>query len=253
MSQDTIGCERHTLAIFSSVLIGICVLFGCISTVHGQTPDLAPGSSGAVVPVVSFDFEHPGVDPTHYDIAVDSMGDATYRSEAPAKEGQAPGDPYVLKFTVSGPTRNKIFALARQANFFNGKFDYVKTNVARTGVKTLTYTEGHLPNDLSHPDKGQKNQTTYNWSENAAIQELTRIFQGISTTLEFGQRLSFKRRFDKLGLDAELKRMQEMEKAGQLSEVQAVAPILTNIMTDVSLMHIDRELAKQILSDAGSK
>ena len=242
-------CDRNFVDVF--LLLLLCALLTWPASLAAQTPKLEPNRSGSVIPVVTYDMEFPGANPAHFAVAVDSSGNAAYRSDPLVREGQAPGGPYITKFTVSAPTRDEIFVLARKANYFNGRFDYTKTRIANTGVKTLTYLEGHIPNDLSHPDKGVENQTTYNWSANPAIQELTRIFQGISTTLEFGQRLGFKRRFDKLGLDAELKRMQEMEKNGQLLEVQAVAPVLNNIANDFSLMHMDRELAKRILADAG--
>lgn len=234
------------------ILIAACVGMFWAMPVVAQSPDLEPNRSGTPVPIVSFEFEHPGVDPAHYVIAVESTGVAAYRSEPLAEKGQAPGDPYIVKFTASQATRDKIFKLARQVNFFKGQFDYTKTRIANTGVKTLTYKEGHLPNDLEHSNKGQQSQTTYNWSENPAIQELTRMFQGISTTIEFARRLDFARRFDKLGLDAELKRMAEMQKSGQLEEVQAIAPTLKNIANDVSVMHIARQRAQEILK-AGEK
>jgi hypothetical protein len=235
-----------------AVLLTFFVLFS-LRPGLAQEPTLEPGRSDATVPMVSFDFEHPAMDPDHYAIAVQSTGPAAYRSEPLVRLGEPPGDPYLVKFTMSPSTCQRVFELAKQTNYFKGEFEYTKSKIANTGIKTLTYMEGHFPPDLEHPVKGKLNQTTYNWSENPAIQELTRIFQGISTTLEFGHRLDFERRFDKLGLDAELKRMAEMQKTGQLEEVQAIAPTLKNIANDVSVMHIARQRAQEILTGAASK
>ena len=58
------------------------------------------------------------------------------------------------------------------------------------------------------------------------MQELTAIFQNMSSTLEFGRRLEYFHRHQKLALEEELKRMEEMAKDKSLGEVQAVAPIL---------------------------
>lgn len=220
---------------------------------QAQTPDLEPDAQGSPVPVVTFDLVRRGVDPPHYAIAIESTGRAAYRADpAPDKE-QTDGDPYIVKFTASQQTSERIFALADQANRFNGNFDYTKTRIADTGAKTLTYSVGHLPTDLTQPVRGQHNQTTYNWSANPAIQELTAIFQGISATMEFARRLDFEKRFDKLGLDAELKRMEQMQKDGQLHEVQAVAPTLNAIANDFAVMRIARERAKRILTAVSNR
>ncbi|HYG99137.1 MAG TPA: hypothetical protein VD837_08395 [Terriglobales bacterium] len=229
------------------VLLGLVIAALCVSA---QTPDLRPDAQGSPVPVITFDLVRPGMNPPHWAIAVESTGRAAYRSDPAPENEKIDGDPYIVKFTVSDATSRRIFELAEQTNRFQGNFDYTKSRIADTGTKTLTYTVGHLPSNLAQPVKGQRNQTSYNWSSNPAIQEITSIFQGIATTLEFARRLDFSRRFDKLGLDAELKRMEEMQKAGQLYEVRAVAPTLTNIMNDVSVMHIARERAKRILKAA---
>jgi hypothetical protein len=218
-----------------------------------QTPNLNPDTGSSPIPIVSFELERPGGQPPHYSIAVESTGRAAYRAEEQPGQGQDPGEPYVTKFTVSDPNKTRIFELAKQANRFNGKFDYIKSKIANTGAKTLTYSEGRLPDIYQYPVKGVQNQTTYNWSENPAIQQLTQMFEGMAATLEFGRRMDFARRFDKLGLDAELKRLQEMQKSGQVDELQAIAPTLTNISNDVSVMHIARERARQILASAARK
>lgn len=236
-------------------LLGVLVLACC--SAYAQTPNLEPGSAGSPVPIVSFELVRPGVEPSHYSIAVESTGKAAYRADEDGKQGEnsssTAGDPYLVKFTVSEPNRSRIFELAKQANLFNGNFDYTKTRIANTGTKTLTYSEGQLPTPFQYPVKGVQNQATYNWSENPAIQELTRIFEGMQTTLEFGRRLDFERRFDKLGVEAELKRLQELQKNGQAEEIQAIETILTNISNDSSVMHIARERAREILNASRAK
>ncbi len=209
-------------------------------------------SNGASVPVVSFDFVWDSNKPPHYAIAVDSTGTAAYRSDESVQAGSS-DEPYLLKFVVDEPTRSKIFELAKEANYFKGDFDYTRTRIANTGTKTLTFTEGHLPNDLQHPVKGVENQASYNWSQNLAIQQLTKIFQDMSYTIELGRTLDFKRRFDKLGLDAELKFAEGMQKNGDMEQVQVIAPVLKKIANDYSVMHIARERAQHILDVAGLK
>jgi hypothetical protein len=113
-------------------------------------------------------------------------------------------------------------------------------NVAFTGKKTVVYTDS------------QKNvQVAYVNSVVPAVQEFTAFCQHLSETLEFGRRLEFYRRYQKLALDDELQRMEEMAKDGQLSELPAVAPILQAIAKDTSVMNMVRGRALRLLDKAG--
>ena len=92
---------------------------------------------------------------------------------------------------------------------------------------------------------------TYNYSEDMSIQELTDIFQGISSTVEGGQRLEYDRRFDKLSLDQDLKALEEESNEGRLQEVQVIAPILRRLANDRTVLHIAQMRAERILKKAG--
>jgi len=89
--------------------------------------------------------------------------------------------------------------------------------------------------------------TTYNWSQNTDIQELTRIFQGVATTLDYGRKLTFQYRFDKLGMDQRIKELEQLQQQGYVEELQAIEPILRRIADDPNIMHITRESAKHLL------
>ena len=129
---------------------------------------------------------------------------------------------------------------AKTLNYFNGNFD-IKHKVAFTGTKTMIYA-----------DPARYFKTSYNYSENKDIEELTRLFQGISNTIEHGRKLQFVRRFDKLGLEKELKGMEEMARNGYLAEIQIIAPTLQNIANDSSVLHIARERAQRLLQNLNS-
>lgn len=238
---------------FSTLAICFC-LIALVPTSPAQVSNLDHGGKEqAPMPIVTFDYVWTSVQPAHYVVAVESSGNAFYHSDENFENGKPAGDPYMTKFVVTEPTRSRIFALAKEANYFKGDFDFTKSRIANTGVKTLTYMEGNLAESFDMPVKGHEHQAAYNWSQNSAIQQLTQIFQGISMTFELGRVLDFKRRFDKLGLDAELKRAEEMQKSGFLEQVQVIAPALRNIANDVSVMHIARERAKRILSAADAQ
>ena len=190
-------------------------------------------------PTVTFDCYWEAARPQEYIITVQAVGKTSYLSRNPVvlTQSSTPQLPdYQIEFTMSSVDSGKIFKMAERANYFQGNFDYKKHAMANTGKKTLTYS------DLS-----RHSQTVYNYSENKAIQGLTRIFQNISTTLEHGRKLAFMHKYDKLGIDTELKAAEEEAQNHQLAEVQVIAPVLQSIADDPTVLNMARRRAARIL------
>jgi len=76
------------------------------------------------------------------------------------------------------------------------------------------------------------------------------LMQSLSSTLEFGHRLQYDRQYQKLALDEELKRMEEIAHANELVEVTAIQPILDQIIADPSVINITRARAQRLLERA---
>ena len=187
-----------------SLIILLCLALGSLAP--AQDPKTA---------TVSFTLDFPQSIPDHYSISVASDGHAEYNSTGKLTPDSEPPDPFHLDFTISPTTRQKIFDLSAKAKYFDGKVDSGKRNLASTGKKVLAYR-----------DAQRNTQAEYNYSPIPAVQELTTLFQNISTTLEFGRRLDYYHHYQKLALEDELKRMEEMTREKELDEIQAVAPIL---------------------------
>jgi len=66
-------------------------------------------------------------------------------------------------------------------------------------------------------------------------------------TLEYGRRLAYYHRYQKLALDEELKRMQAQAKNNELSEIQGVTPVLREIVEDASVMNVVRARAQELI------
>jgi hypothetical protein len=195
--------------------------------------------------------------PSEYSIVVHRSGQIEYASIelTPPQERSAPvesnaeqsvqaqdaasQDAFKKEFQASADLWEKLTDLAKQANFFDGQFDFTKHAIAQTGQKTLSYA-----------DSSRHASTTYNYSEDPSIQELTAIFQGISSTIEGGRKLEFDRRFDKLSLDQDLKALEDMSNDGRLQQVQAIAPLLQRLATDRTVLHIAQQRAQRILKKA---
>ena len=66
-------------------------------------------------------------------------------------------------------------------------------------------------------------------------------------TLEYGRRLAYYHRYQKLALDEELRHMEAQAKNAQLSEIQGVAPVLQEIVEDTSVINVVRARAKELI------
>jgi hypothetical protein len=190
--------------------------------------------------VVTFTLDFPGSEPSHYVISVSSDGHSTYESDGKLSP-DSDADPFHLDFSVSPGTNKTVFDLAKRARYFQGQIDSNKRGLASTGVKTLTYK-----------DARQSGTATYNFSPIAAVQQITQLFQNLSMTLEYGRRLQYFHRYQKLALDEELKRMEEMAHEDNLQELPAVVPILQRIVNDSSVINPVRARAQRMIERAGA-
>ena len=108
--------------------------------------------------------------------------------------------------------------------------------MAFTGKKTLGYK-----------DPQRSGESTYNYSPDVAVQALTNLFQGLSATMELGHRLEYSLRYQKLALAEDLKRTEESARLSPPVEIQAIAPILQQIIADSSVMNVTRARAQRLL------
>ncbi len=184
--------------------------------------------------VIAFTLDFPESNPSHYSIAVDSAGHATYECQVRIEDNPE-AQSYKTEFEMSAGDRDRIFDWAKQAHYFSGKIDSGK-NVAFTGSKTLSYQDGKL-----------SNTARYNYSTVVPVQRLTALLQNVAGTLEYGRRLAYYYQFQKLALDDELKRMQTQARNSELSEIQSVAPVLREIVEDTSVINMVRSRARELL------
>ena len=94
--------------------------------------------------------------------------------------------------------------------------------------------------------------STYNYSQNPEVQQLTQLFLGLANTLDFGRKLAWNYRFDKLGMNQTLNELQELQASHQVEELSVIEPILRKIANDPNLMHISRESAEHLLKASGA-
>jgi hypothetical protein len=213
------------------------------------------GSQTEAPAVVTFTIDFPTSQPEHYSIRVQSDGLARYQSrgrrspdsdETDSHDNDShdndshDNDSFDLDFTVAAETRQKIFELAAKAGYFQKDVDSHHKDLAFTGKKTLAYK-----------DARRSGEATYNYSLKPAVQDMTSLMQSLSATLEFGHRLQYDHQYQKLALDEELKRMENLARNNELIEVAAIQPILDQIIADQSVINVTRARAQRLLERAG--
>jgi len=203
---------------------------------------LAIPSLSQQVATVTYTQDFPGSDPSHYAVSISSDGHAhdegNGRLITPSKystDNSVP-DTEQLDFTASAATIAKVFDLAKRANYFQGEIENKKRNLAFTGKKTLTYA-----------DDTHKTSATYNYSTVPEVQDLTKALQNISSTMEYGRRLAYCHRHQKLALDEVSKQMVSTAQGGSLEDVAAIAPIMQKIIDDRSVINVVRARLQRLL------
>ena len=214
------------LLIFFAIVVGTTLTYSQSQT---QTPA-----------VVTFTLDFPNSQPEHYSIRVQSDGAAHYQSSGRLSADSDETDNFDFVFIATGETRLKIFDLAAKAGYFQKDVDSHRKNLAFTGKKTLGYK-----------DAQRTGESTYNFSSDPAVVELTSLMQNLSVTLEFGHRMQYDHQYQKLALDEELKHMEQLAHANELVEVTAIKPILDRIIADPSVMNVTRARAQRLLEHDG--
>jgi hypothetical protein len=225
--------EVHSRVSSFRTVFFVLSVFLAVQWITGAALAASDGAS------ISFSLDFPNSSPEHYEILVQSDGQAHYVSSGRISPDSDVRDDYEASFTLSEATRARIFELAEKARYFSEKVDSGNKKLAFTGAKKLVYK-----------DDKQNSSAEYNYSTQPAVQQLTTLFQSVGATLEFGRRLTYYHRYQKLALDDETKRMEDQARSGELAELKAVAPILQKIYDDNSVMKVARARALRILQMA---
>lgn len=225
------------IRLFKRILVITGIYFAATTPVLAQ--NIFTAGVKANLPTVRFSFENPSLKPSNYELTVDVTGEADYFSR---EEQDSPGGERRRVFQVSKANRDRIFILTEVLRKFQGDYEFKKHRVAFTGKKTFTYIEGP-----------EEHSTEFNWSENKHITELAALFQGIASTIQSEARLNYLRKYDKLGLSAELAILEQKANSGWLIEIGVISNVLREIAEDRGIMGMARARARRLLKIADRK
>lgn len=215
------------------------LFFWCLPALwlSAQAPSATPAPPAPTQASVRFSFDWAqGFPWQSYSIAVQSDGKSHFEG-IPHADATNDSDAYQQDFTMSGANRQKVFDLAQKLHYFQGDYDSHVKHVAQTGKKTLQYQSPQA-----------NGSTTYNYSQNPDMQQLTNLFSGIAMTIDFGRKLTYQYRYDKLGMDECLKQIEDLQASHGVEELRIIAPMLRKIWKDPNLMNISRESARRLLA-----
>ncbi len=226
----------------------------------------APAQDAGVRPGASLTFtlDRSGTAAVYYSVQLEeSTGKGVYRGAAPATAQAAtaqaataqaataqaavaqaavgtgsPGAEGEVPIAVPPAVLQRVFAAVPLVR--SNRCESHRKNIAQTGTKTL-----RLLRD------GAVAECSYNYSEDDRVNAATTVFEAIAETMQFGERLRAKLRFDRLGLDVEMDGLQAALNDGRALEVGNIAPVLQAIQGDDRVMERVRRKAAHLLESAG--
>jgi hypothetical protein len=195
------------------------------ATLLVTTADLA---FGADLPRVSYTKSFPGSDPAYMGITVDRDGAVTYR-EAKDEDPEA--------FKLEADAVQAIFDLAEKLDHFKRQLES-GLKVARTGDKTFRWENG-----------GEASEAKFNYSTDENARTLQDWFERISESERAMMNLRRAIRFDKLGVNDAVLRVDTAWSQKRLVGREQFLPLLDRIAKNESFINLARERAAR-LADA---
>ena len=181
---------------------------------------------GADVPKVSYSKLFPGSDPAYMAITVDRTGAATYREDAKDDEPEV--------FTVETGVVEAIFDLAEKLDHFKRPLES-GLKVARTGDKTFRWDNG-----------AETGEAKFNYSIDENAKTLQDWFEHISESERALMLLRRAIRFDKLGVNDAVLRVDSAFAQKRLVGFGQFLPLLDRIAKNESFINLARERAARL-------
>ncbi len=190
-----------------------------------------PATGTAIRSPISFEFERQGLSIPHWGITVNPDGSGVYWEPAAVSE-RYPDGRVTQPLHITAPTLQRLRAGDERAA--TQHCETKAKNIANTGRKTLTTVAGAC---------------VFNYSDDKGVMDASDAFQAIAETMQAGARLVRKRRFDRLGLDAEINTLDESLKSGRAIELANIAPVLRAIANDADVLERVRTKAARWLKE----
>ncbi|GEM_PF-153310 len=138
-------------------------------------------------------------------------------------------------FEVSPALAARLFQIAAELQHFSGIELNVKRRLANLGEKTFRYENG-----------AQAGEVSFNYTTDPTAQELLTIFEGLSRQQEHLQTLQHRMRFDRLGVNDALLRLEVDLNRKLIPEPLRLVPMLDQIAAETRVVEIARQRARSL-------
>jgi hypothetical protein len=183
----------------------------------------APPDAQPAQPKVSYSKSFPGSSPAWLEITIDKSGAGQYKED--------PKDEDPLKFQLTGAESSQIFSLTDKLDHFSRPLES-GLKVANMGMKTFRYESD-----------GKAGEIKFNYSEDPDARALTEWFERIAETERSLIELERAVRFDKLGVQQAILRIEIIRDQKRLVSPEQFLPMLDRIVKNESFLHIARDRA----------
>ncbi len=185
---------------------------------------------------VTMTYDRVGLTVPHWQIAIHEKGDATY-SGKPAK-GIDPGE---VSFVMSAAGREKLGLLLSQTHDLR-PCETKSKGIANMGQKDMVYV----------PAGGAEAHCSFNFTDNKPLTEISDFLLAMANTVQTGVELDRLHKYDRLGLDAVMRRLATDVKEHRAVELIAIQPTLQSLAEDEAVMERVRLRAQELLTLAKS-
>lgn len=177
-------------------------------------------------PRIVYTKDFPGSVPAWVGITVEHSGETVYKEEV--------NDPYPIKFKLRGDETAELFRLAGKLDKFTRPLES-NLKVAKMGIKTFRFEDG-----------SNANEQKFNYSLDEDAKSLADWFEKIIESEQHMIRLERTVKYDRLGVNDALLRLQVTLERKRLTGAEQFLPLLDRVIKNDSYLHMARERASQI-------
>ena len=210
----------------SKLICVAIVLLSCFPVTQSRTADASDSSQA---PTLTFRKIFKSSYPEFAEIRTNEEGSGTYD----IRQLDDPPNPQPMQ--ISQGLTHKLFELAAELHNFRGVELDVHRRIADLGQKTFVYEKG-----------SEKFQVTFNYTLNSAANQLLAIFDGLQRQELDLSDMVRTMRYDHLGVNDVMTRVQNDIRNKLLPEPEALLPTLDQLAANDELVDIARQRARAI-------
>ncbi len=171
----------------------------------------------------------PGSTPAYVQIALEGDGAGIYKED--------PNDENPVRFQLTPAEWNQMLELAQKLDHFARPLES-RVKVANMGMKTFHYDGAEGTHEVK-----------FNYSEDPDARALNEIFDSIMDSERALIALETAARFDKLGAQDAILRLEVLRDQKRMMAPQQFLPMLDRVAKNESFLHIARERAAALAED----